>query len=62
MKESENPPKVLKTENIAKTEAQKKAYAMLEKIVDLALKGDAECQKFVLDILEEADRIERGEH
>lgn len=43
MKESENPPKVLKTENIAKTEAQKKAYAMLEKIVDLALKGDAEC-------------------
>lgn len=35
---------------------------MLEKIVDLALKGDAECQKFVLDILEEADRIERGEH
>ena len=62
MKESENPPKVLKTENIAKTEAQKKAYAMLEKIVALALKGDAECQKFVLDILEEADRIERGEH
>lgn len=62
MKESENPPKALKTENIAKTEAQKKAYAMLEKIVDLALKGDAECQKFILDILEEADRIERGEH
>lgn len=62
MKESENPPKVLKTENIAKTEAQKKAYAMLEKIVDLALKGDTECQKFILDILEEADRIERGEH
>ncbi len=62
MKESENPPKVLKTENIAKTEAQKKAYAMLEKIVDLALKGDAKCQKFVLDILAEADRIERGEH
>lgn len=62
MKESENPPKVLKTENIAKTEAQKKSYAMLEKIVDLALKGDAECQKFILDILEEADRIERGEH
>lgn len=62
MKESENPPKVLKTENIAKTGAQKKAYAMLEKIVDLALKGDAECQKFILDILEEADRIERGDH
>ena len=62
MKEPENPPKVLKTENIAKTEAQKKAYAMLEKIVDLALKGDAKCQKFILDILEEADRIERGEH
>lgn len=62
MKESENPPKVLKTENIAKTEAQKKAYAMLEKIVDLALKGDAKCQKFVLDILAEADRIERGKH
>lgn len=62
MKEPENPPKVLKTENIAKTGAQKKAYAMLEKIVDLALKGDAECQKFILDILEEADRIERGEH
>lgn len=54
-------PKILKNENIAKTETQKKAYAMLEKIVDLALKGDAECQKFVLDILEEADRIERGE-
>ena len=62
MKESENPPKVLKTENIAKTEAQKKAYAMLEKIVDLALKGDTECQKFILDILEEADRIERVKH
>ncbi len=62
MKEPENPPKVLKTENIAKTGAQKKAYAMLEKIVDLALKGDAECQKFILDILEEADRIERGDH
>lgn len=62
MKEPENPPKVLKTENIAKTGAQKKAYAMLEKIVDLALKGDAECQKFILDILEEADRIERGKH
>lgn len=62
MKEPENPPKVLKTENIAKTGAQKKAYAMLEKIGDLALKGDAECQKFILDILEEADRIERGEH
>ncbi len=42
--------------------AKKKAYAMLEKIVDLALKGDAECQKFILDILEEADRIEREEH
>ena len=62
MKEPENPPKVRKPENIAKTKAQKKAYAMLEKIVDLALKGDAECQKFVLDILEEADRIERGDH
>ena len=62
MKEPENPPKVLKTENIAKTKAQKKAYAMFEKIVDLALKGDAECQKFRLDILEEADQIERGEH
>ena len=62
MKEPENPPKVLKTENIAKTEAQKKAYAMLEKIVDLALKGDAKCQKFVLDILAEADRIEKGDH
>lgn len=60
MKEPENPPKVLKTENTAKTEAQKNAYAMLEKIVDLALKGDAECRKFILDILEEADRIERG--
>lgn len=35
---------------------------MLEKIVDLELKGDAECQKFILDILEEADRIERGKH
>ena len=62
MKEPENPPKVLKTENIAKTGAQKKACAMLDKIVDLALKGDAECQKFILDILEEADRIERGDH
>ena len=55
MKESANTPKVRKPENTAKTEAQKKAYAMLEKIVDLALKGDAECQKFILDILEEAD-------
>ncbi len=62
MKEPENPPKVRKLENTAKTKVQKKAYAMLEKIVDLALKGDAECQKFILDILEEADRIERGEH
>ncbi len=62
MKESANTPKVRKPENTAKTEAQKKAYAMLEKIVDLALKRDAECQKFILDILEEADRIERGEH
>ena len=62
MKKSENPPKVRERENTVKTEAQKKAYAMLEKIVDLALKGDAECQKFILDILEEADRIERGEH
>ena len=62
MKEPENPPKVRKPENIAKTKAQKKAYAMLEKIVDLALKGDAECQKFILDILEEANRIEKGEH
>ena len=62
MKESENPPEVRKIENTAKTKAQKKAYAMLEKIVDLELKGDAECQKFILDILEEADRIERGEH
>lgn len=35
---------------------------MLEKIVDLALKGDTECQKFILDILEEADRIERVKH
>lgn len=61
-KESANTPKVRKPENTAKTEAQKKAYAMLEKIVDLALKGDAECQKFILDILEEADRIESGEH
>lgn len=62
MKKSENPPKVRERENTAKTEAQKKAYAMLEKIVDLALKGDAECQKFILDILEESDRIERGKH
>lgn len=62
MKKSENPPKVRERENTAKTEAQKKAYAMLEKIVDLALKGDAECKKFILDILEEVDRIERGEH
>lgn len=35
---------------------------MLEKIVYLALKGDTECQKFILDILEEADRIERVKH
>ncbi len=35
---------------------------MLEKIVYLALKGDAECQKFILDILADSDRIERGEH
>lgn len=62
MKKSENPPKVWERENTAKTEAQKKAYAMLEKIVDLALKGDAECQKFILDILEEADRIEKRKH
>lgn len=62
IKEPANPPKVRKLENTAKTKAQKKAYAMLEKIVDLALKGDAECQKFILDILEEADRIERGEY
>lgn len=62
MKKSENPPKVRERENTAKTEAQKKAYAMLEKIVDLALKGDTECQKFILDILEEADRIERVKH
>lgn len=62
MKEPENPPKVRKPENTAKTKAQKKVYAMLEKIVDLALKRDTECQKFILDILEEADRIERGEH
>lgn len=62
MKKSENPPKVRERENTAKTEAQKKAYAMLEKIVDLALKRDAECKKFILDILEEVDRIERGEH
>ena len=62
IKKSENPPKVRERENTAKTEAQKKAYAMLEKIVDLELKGDAECQKFILDILEEADRIERGKH
>lgn len=62
MKESANTPKVRKPENTVKQRRKKKAYAILEKIVDLALKGDAECQKFILDILEEADRIERGEH
>ena len=56
MKESANTPKVRKPENTAKTEAQKKAYAMLEKIVDLALKRDAECQKFILDISQQSFR------